>query len=512
MDPNAAGPLPLRRLDSREYNNTVRDLLGDATRPGDKFPPDLGTEFTFRRAGLVSSLDYSTIEDAAETLALAAEKNVGTLAPCPGGVPAEEQCARDFAKTFGQRAYRRPLDNREIDSLVALYKEVRNAPLSLPYAGGIRVMLQGMLQSPSFIYHWESGPTAPLVEGKLVKLGGYENASQLSYFLWRSMPDATLFDAAAANKLGTQAELEAQAKRMLADPKARATVSEFVEEWLGLYQVTERQKDAKVYPEFKDDLKAAMLEEARAFVSNVVFDGDGRLGTLLTATFSFVNGPLAGIYGLKDVTGTAMKQSPLTATERSGLLTQTAFLAVTGGTDGSHPVKRGKKVFERLLCGELPPPPADVPNPKTAADGGTTRQRFAEHGTNACAAGCHALMDPLGFAFEHYDGIGRYRVMDNGGQVDASDSFEIDGVKKSYGNARELVGHLASSQTVRNCFAQQWVEFALRRHHADADRASLQAIGAAFARDGHNIRDLLVAVAGSRSFRYRTPSEGEVLR
>jgi hypothetical protein len=507
-EPNGAGPLPLRRLDRREYNNTVRDLLGDASKPADRFPPDLDTDFSFRRAGLVSSQDYATIRDAAEALAAAVEKNLATLAPCSGD---EDGCARKFITGFGLRAYRRPLADREVDSLMQLYREGRTG-LMADHAGAIRLLVEGMLQSPAFLYHWESGPGAPALEGKLVRLGPYQNASQLSYFLWGTMPDAALFEAAAAGKLGTQAELEAQARRMLGDPRARDTVAEFVTEWLGLDQVAERPKDPAVYPEFKDDLKAAMGAEASAFVDHVVFDGDGKLGTLLTATFSFVNQPLADVYGVKGVQGADLKQAALDPGQRAGILTQAGFLTVTGATDGSHPVKRGKKIYERLLCEQLPPPPGDVPPPKPASAGGTTRQRFAEHGANDCARGCHALIDPIGFAFEHYDGIGKYRAMDNGGVVDSSGSYELDGQKKTFADARELARLLAGSQTVQRCFATQWARFAWKRLETDADRGALEALTAAFAKGENDVRALLVGMSGSRSFRYRTPAPGEVLQ
>jgi hypothetical protein len=306
--------------------------------------------------------------------------------------------------------------------------------------------------------------------------------------------------------------MEAQARRMLADPKARETVTEFVEQWLGLDQVAQRPKDPKAYPEFKDDLKAAMTAEARAFVANVVFEGDGHLTTLLTATYSFLNEPLAPIYLASNVSGMDLKRTDLNSAQRAGLLTQSAFLTVTGSTDGSHPVKRGRKIFERLLCGGLPDPPADVPPPKTAAEGGTTRERFAEHSSNKCAVTCHSLMDPLGFAFENYDGIGKYRVKDNGGMVDATGQYELDGAMKSFNDARDLVHLLADSPTVRDCVATQWARFALRRLETKADRASLEAIAGAFGNGGNNLRDLLVGVAGSRSFRYRAPSEGEMLQ
>src|SRR6185436_20198938 len=176
----------------------------------------------------------------------------------------------------------------------------------LSYAGAIRLMVEGMLQSPAFLYHWELGNGAPIVEGQVVKLNHYEVASRLSYFVWGSMPDPTLFEAAAAGKLGTQQEIEAQARRLLADPRGKETVSSFAEEWLNLDQVAERPKDLMLYPEFKDDLKAAMTAELRSFIANIVFDGDGKLTSLLTATNTFVNAPLAAVYGMKGVQGTAL--------------------------------------------------------------------------------------------------------------------------------------------------------------------------------------------------------------
>jgi Protein of unknown function (DUF1592)/Protein of unknown function (DUF1588)/Protein of unknown function (DUF1595)/Protein of unknown function (DUF1585)/Protein of unknown function (DUF1587) len=509
-DPTAAGPTPLRRLDRREYNNTVRDLLGDNTSPADKFPSDHQDDFNFRRAGIVSTQDYSTVRDAAEALAAAA--NVNMLAPCTtGAAAAEEACAKKFATNFGLRAYRRPLTTAEVDSLMTLYRDGRAMAMA-DYAGGIKIMLEGILQSPSFLYHWEGGPAAPVLEGKVIKLNDYENASHLSYFLWGSMPDQALFDLAAAKKLNTAADLEAQARRMLSDPKARDTVGQFLEEWMGLDAVLIRQKDLMMYPEFKDDqVKAAMIGEARTFLEQVVFDGDGLLSTALTANYSFVNQPLAPIYG-KTASGMDFQKMDLDPAQRSGLFTQPGFLTVTGATNGSNPVKRGRKIFEGMLCGELPPPPANVPLPKPASAGGTTRERFAEHSAQACAAGCHVLMDPIGYAFENFDGIGKYRTMDNGGKVDASTEFEIDGKVQPFNGARELAQILAKSPKVQKCFSTQWLRFAFKRKETDGDAASIAAITAAFAKNGNNIRDLLVGVAASRTFRYRAPAQGEMLQ
>jgi hypothetical protein len=508
-DPTAAGPMPLLRLSRREYNNTVRDLLGDLSNQANAFSSDRESEFLFRRGGLVAIQDLDDLKDAAATIAAGVEAKVPTLAPCPMGT-AEDACASKFVSTFGLRAYRRPLAAEENERLMALYQAGRTT-LSLTYAGAIRLLVEAMLQAPPFLYHWELGSSAPVVEGKVVKLGPYEVASRLSYFVWGSMPDQALFEAAAAGKLGTQAEVEAQARRLLEDKRGRDTVSAFAEEWMNLDQVAERPKDPMVYPEFKDDLKAAMTEELRTFIASVVFDGDKSLSSLLTATSSFLNQPLAALYGVRNVTGTALKPAMLDAEQRAGLLTRAGFLTVTGATDGSHPVKRGRRVYERMLCGELPPPPPVVPPAKPASMGGTTRQRFEEHDMNPCAGACHEVMDKLGFAFEEYDGIGKFRTTDNGGKVDASGAIELDGSKQAFANARDLSQILAKSPTVASCFARQWMRFAFKRGDTAADAASLEAVEAAFAK-GNAITDLLVGVAGSRSFRYRTPGNGEKLQ
>jgi hypothetical protein len=243
----------------------------------------------------------------------------------------------------------------------------------------------------------------------------------------------------------------------------------------------------------------------------VVFDGDSKFTSLLLSNSASVNQPLAAIYGLKGVTGTTMTQAMLDPGQRAGLLTRAGFLAVAAATDGSNPVQRGRKVFERLLCGGLPPPPNVVPQPKPASAGGTTRQRFEEHDRNPCTGACHAVMDPIGYGFEHYDGVGKFRAMDNGGVVDSTGSIELDGVKKPFNDARELSQMLAGSTEVARCFATQWLRFAFKRTDTDADRASIDAITTAFGK-ANSIKDLLVGVASSRSFRYRTPANGEMLQ
>ncbi len=502
--------MPLRRMTRAEFNNTVRDLLGDTSNPANAFPLDRDPQFLYPVAGLVSMQDVDTLKDAALALGKAAELKATTLAPCPTGM-AEDACAHAFVTSFGLRAYRRPVATDEADRLFALYTMGRTT-LGLTYAAAIGLLVEGIVQTPTFLYHWELGNGAPTVEGKVVRLNPYETASRLSYFIYNSMPDQALFDAAATSKLSAIADLEAQVRRMMADPKGAATVATFVDEWLNLDQVADRPKDPAVYPEFTDDLKTAMTADTHALIANVM-KGDQRLSTLLTDTGATVNQSLAGVYGVSGVRGTAATSTTLNTAQRSGLLTRATFLTVTGATDGSHPVKRGRRIYERFLCGVLPPPPNVVPPVATAAAsaGRTTRQRFEDHDKNPCSTACHSLMDPLGFFFENYDGIGKFRTMDNGGVVDSSSTIELDGAKRSFANAIELSQALAASPSVGDCFSTQWFRYAFKRAETSDDQASINTVAAAFKKT-NSIVDAMVGVVLSRSFRYRSPASGEMLQ
>ena len=508
-DPNAVGPRPLYRLTRREYNNTVRDLLQDATQPADDFPDDRDRSFLFRRAGLVATQDADLLRTAAETLAKTAIKTPATLLPCDPAT-GEDACAAKFISDFGKRAYRRPLSDGEITRLTAFYQNARTAQ-KMTFNDAIETLLEGILQSPAFLYHWEAPDLAPKLSGAAVQLGPYDVASRLSYFIWGTMPDAALFDAAAAGKLGSDADITAQARRMLADDKAKDAATAFFREWLELDDIAPLPKDAKAYPDYNDALKGALVDGTDAFAESVLFEGGGKLETLLTADYTFSNQVLAKVYG-NSASGTTFSKTMLDTSQRLGLLTEPAFLTLAGSPDGSNPVKRGKAVYTKLLCGVLPPPPPNVPPAKPATAGGTTRQRFTEHDQNECAKGCHLLMDPLGYAFEHYDGIGRYRTMDNGQPVDSTGTVNIDGKDQTFADAVELTKILSTSSNVRDCFAKQWFRFAVGRTETDGDAPSIASIATAFATNQFDMRDLAPAIAASRSFRFRSVAAGEVTK
>ena len=248
-DPNAAGVMPLQRLTNREYNNTVRDLLGDATQPATQFPTDHDLGLVFRRPGSVAVQDATLLRSAAESLAAAAVKNLKPLVPCDPAT-GDDACARQFITTFGQRAFRRPVATEESDRLFKLYTTGRTT-LMLPFPDAIGMVIEGILQSWEFLYHWEAAPSEKAVkEGAVFRLGPYQTASRLSYFIWGSMPDDALFAAAAAGKLNTAPGVEAEARRLLADPKAKDTVARFFTDWLELDRLSQATKNATTVPEY----------------------------------------------------------------------------------------------------------------------------------------------------------------------------------------------------------------------------------------------------------------------
>ena len=523
-DPNAAGVRPLRLLTQREYLNTVRDLSGADVTLGplgaESEDPDSG--FAFHVTGTVTQDDLLQFQAAAEQLAQVLVGKISEWLPCAATAsdPATQgSCVAAFLAPsgFATKIFRRPLSTEdttgEVARLTALYNGALRAQLSLDFAGAMGVVVEAMLQSPEFLYHWQVEDVPSVIEDGVVKLGDYELANRLSYLLWGTMPDDQLFAAAAAGTLGDVAGVEAQARRMLADDRAADAVGNFFTDWLDIDTLpVAAKKDPAVYPGYDAGLVAATMQEVARFTSTIVLAGSGRYDQILTSTSSFADAELASLYGVSGVTGSDLSPVSLPAAQRSGLFTEAAFLALTGAADGSDPPRRGKAIYEKLLCGTLPMPAPIMPPVAPATPGGpTTRQRFAAADSPGCAASCHSIIDPLGFAFEHYDGIGAYRALDNGAAVNASAIVTLDGRSTAVADARGLMAALVTSDEAQTCFVTQWLRYALGRPETPADEASLETAESAFKANMRNIRELLVAVATSRTFRYRTPGRGEVL-
>jgi hypothetical protein len=289
-------------------------------------------------------------------------------------------------------------------------------------------------------------------------------------------------------------------------------VANFFEQWLGMTQLAAQPKDATTYPSWNTTLASEMDTEFQNFITSVIFDRTGELNELYTSSTTSIDGDLATLYGATGVSGTTFQSTTLPAAQRSGLLTTAAWLTLNGDPAGSNPVYRGHSLYTQMLCGIIPAPPPNVPPPAAASAGGTTRQRFQMHDQQACAGGCHSLMDPYGYTFENYDGLGEWRTTDNSLPVDASIAIALDGKSVTVANAVAMTPLLAQSPTAQECFTAQWLTYGLGRTVTSDDAASAQAAQTAFESANFKVTTLLSSLASSRTFRYRTPSAGEVLQ
>jgi hypothetical protein len=506
------GPNNLRRLTAAQYDNTVRDLLGITTHPSEQFsfaPDERVGPFTSNGTAPVVDLQVEQYMAAAEGIAAQVVGDLAGLLPCEPTVVGEQACAEEFLADLGMRAYRRPLDAAEQARLMGVYEEGRAHE---DFANGIRLAIQAVLQSPFFLYHVESGDAAA-ADGELVALDGYAMASRLSYFLWNTMPDDALFAAAAAGQLENDDGLSAQLDRMLDDPRAAEAIASFHLQWLGADEIAHLEKDPGVYPEFSAQLASAMLDETSRFTSWVLREGDATLDTLLTAEFTFTEDPaLLALYGATLPEGhTPGDPVPLPEGQRAGLLTHASLLASHAHANQTSPIHRGVVVRENLFCHMLPPPPPDVDDvPPDPDPNATTRERFDQHTSDPSCAGCHNLIDPIGFGLENYDGIGAFRTMEGDLPVDASGELMGTDVDGSFDGAVELAGRLVESPMVRQCVARQWFRFALGRNEAAEDSCTMDRLYDVFESSGNDVRALLRELVLSDAFRHgRSLTTGE---
>ncbi|MGB5809121.1 MAG: DUF1592 domain-containing protein [Polyangiales bacterium] len=509
---------PIRRLTRFEYNNTVRDLLGDDTNPADALPPEEEVAGFDNQAGAATTSDLLVEQymKAAEDVSARAVVNLEALLEgCDPTSQGDDACALDFIQRWGQRAFRRPVTQDETDRLKSVFDFGMADPDLGTFEDGIKLVIEVVLQSPNFLYRPEYGSGEP-VEGDVVPFTSWEMATKLSYMLWNTMPDANLFAAAENNELTTPEQIGAQASRMIADDRARDTVRNFHRQWLLLTHLESVTKDPAVYPAYSSSLRSLWQEELETFVEYVVLEGSGSLEELLTADYSFMNEQLAAFYGndvLDPVSGDAFQRVNLDPTRRAGILTSAALMATHANLNQSSPVFRGKFVREQLMCDTLPLPPNDlVIEPPELDPTKTTKEQFEEIGANPDCASCHALMNPIGFAFEHYDGVGQWRDQQNGIDIDAvGEVILTDDIDGTYDGAVELSEALANSAQVQECVASQWFRFAYNRSVTQSDSCSFEQLSERFAGSGFNVRELLLSLTQTNAFLYRrmvTPIQG----
>jgi hypothetical protein len=497
----------LIRLTHAQYDNTVRDLFGLTVSPSADFQKDP----TFQ--GFNNNADGLTVADrlgrdyrrAAEDLGLQVVTTPGARAkvvPCAG---TSDDCAKQFISSFGRRAFRRPLTTDENAKYLTLFKSadaVLDGPD--PFTKGLELVIEAMLQTPHFLYRVELAESAP--RDNLVPLTGYEIASRLSYMLWNTTPDAALLALADGGKLATPQQVKAQAVAMLEDPRAEQIVDDFHSQWLRLDKYNNLTRDPATYPTFSAALSPMMQEETLRFVRSVIFDDKAGFPSLFTANYTYANKELAAIYGVSGPTSsTVFQKIQLDPTKRAGLLTQTGFLASHAYTKTDSPIHRGVFMIRNVLClpQNDPPPGVDLKLPPLTGTVKTTRQQVAAHTSPATCNACHARINTMGYAFEHYDAIGQYRDLENGEMVDSTGTLKLAEKETPFNDAVGFSAAISESFEARGCYAVNWLRYAYQRQDAPDDACDLRALSENLGKPGYSIKEMIADLTQSRSFMNR---------
>ncbi|MCC6620729.1 MAG: DUF1592 domain-containing protein [Deltaproteobacteria bacterium] len=450
---------------------------------------------------LVGPAELDTLEDTVWSRVVRCD-----LAAADAG---DVDCARESVRALATRAFRRPVGDAELASLMGLFEAARATEADgavTPWTEALALPIQAILMAPQTIFKVElqDDPASPMAE----PLDGYELATRLSYFLWSTLPDEALIEAAAQGRLATADGVAVEVRRMLADPRAWALVDNFAGQWLYIRDIDNVFPDQGVFPEFDEGLRHAMAEEMRLFFASFVFPGERgerSLVELLTATDSWVDARLAEHYGLEvpDLgEGDGFVPVSLDGVERRGLLTQAGLLTALSTPFRTSIVRRGKWVLSQLLCSTPSPPPPGVEGLIEAEQSGaprTLREKMELHKTEERCVTCHKSMDAIGFALERYDGIGQVRETDNGFPIDTTG--ELRG--QAFDGALELADILAADPRLPACVVEKLFVYALGRGVTSADEGTLARIGRDLAARGYRFTALVELVATSDAFRFR---------
>lgn len=507
FDPAA---LTVRRLTHSQYNNTVRDLLGDQIQPANGFPKEdyiHGFKNQLEGQG-VSPLQAEAYGKAAERLAQAAFRGGDQRGLIPGqpASPTDTTLADKFVRQFGLRAFRRPLTDAESAQYVRLLQN--EAGRSADFLAGAGLVVEAMLQSPHFLFRIERGRGGPFEQ--------YETASRLSYFLWDTLPDDELLKAAERGKLATAEQIEARARRMLADPRAKTSFDEFLAQWLRFDDVLAATRDRRRFAEFNTVVAGAMVEETRRLFNHLVWN-DRNFMEFFTADYTFVNAELAKLYGLPEPAEEFARVAYPPGAGRAGVLGHGSFLVATSNPAETSPTSRGLFVRNQFLGHEVPAPPPGVNTslPElTEAAPMTNRQRLAVHLNSESCASCHKLIDPIGLGFEQYNPIGAFEekmlVQFGSGRRGAPStkvellvdtSAHIQGIENSnFSTPKELGRILANSKTCQRCIVKQLFRYTFGREETAGDQAELDVMVDKFRASGFRFRELVVAMVTSKLF------------
>lgn len=518
--PPNPGRVTVRRLNRSEYNNVIRDLMRINFKPAKDFPPD-DSGYGFDNIGDV--LSVSTI--LLEKYLLAAEKIAEqAVAVPPRGkslprarwtefqkqyfkypIPADNRrrIAEDFAQAFMRHAYRREVTREEIKAVLVLAKQAVDDGGS--FEEGVRLAVQAVLISPHFLFRWEldGKPDNPRA---IRSLNEFELASRLSFFLWSSQPDDQLLKCAQKGRL--RKNLGSEVGRMLKDARAQSFVENFAGQWLELRNLDVYQPDKKLFPTFTPALRNDMRQETELLFAHVM-RGNRSVLELLSADYSFVNARLAAHYGIPDVQGEKFRSVSLRGTSRGGILGHASILTITSDPNRTSPVKRGKYVLENILGTPPPEPPPDVPPLSESGEiTGTLREQFVKHRQDPTCASCHKVMDPIGFAFENYDAIGRYRTKDNGIPIDASGKLETGEPFKNATDLRRILLNRKREYFAR-CITEKMLTYALGRGLEYYDKRTIDNIVTRLKKSNYRFSELVQGIVTSLPFDMKRGEAGE---
>ena len=510
------GRVTVRRLNRVEYNNTIRDLMRVDFNSAKDFPAD-DSGYGFDNIGDVLTMSPLLMEkyfSAAEKIAAKAVSVPdadGRIATTPFQnfyfrypVPPKlrRNSAEEFVRTFLTRAYRRPVRPEEVRRMMLLAKQVVDDGGSFEH--GIRMAVAATLVSPYFLFRWELDG-APKNPKAIRSLNEHELASRLSYFIWNSMPDDALLELAQRGQL--RKNLSAQIRRMLRDAKAQSLVTSFTGQWLQLRDLETLRPDKRLFGTFNNVIRDDMRRETEMLFAHVMRNNRSVLD-FLDADYTFVNERLANWYGLKSLRGDEFQRVSLVGTPRGGVLTHASILTITSDPNRTSPVKRGKYVLENILGTPPPPAPDNVPELRPVSElKGTLRQQMVKHRENPVCASCHQKMDPIGFAFENFDAIGRWRTLDNGTPIDASSQLDSGEKFRDVSGFLKILAVRKRDLFVQ-CLTEKMLTFAIGRGLEFYDKRAVDGIMKQMERDGFKFETLVIGMAKSLPFDMKRGEEG----
>jgi Protein of unknown function (DUF1592)/Protein of unknown function (DUF1588)/Protein of unknown function (DUF1587)/Protein of unknown function (DUF1595)/Protein of unknown function (DUF1585) len=496
------GPVFLRRLTNAEYRQTVRDLLGNVPDEVGGFPTDAVNNGFDNNAEAISlsNLHVEKYRDAAEALAAAVFADPAKRDAVLGCsmTATRDACLQTFITTFGRRAFRRPLAPDDVAALTALGRTAAgDAEPTAPAA----LVLQGILQSPQFLFRVETG-LADIARPGLLRLSGFEIATRLSYLLRGTTPDDMLLAAAEQGQLDTAAGVTDMATRLWGDTRARGAVRNFYGQWLEFPLLASVTRDSARYPLWNDALGASMQEETARLMDDFIWKEGAPVLDVLTARSTTIDARLAKLYGQPAVSDWTRIEFGA-GDARGGLLTQPSLLTATAKNETALPIHRGKFIRAALLCESLPPPPNNVPKPPPPSPGVSDQQRLEQHRSDPSCSGCHALLEPVGFGLARYDMIGGLRTVDSSGQPVSSQGSLSGFGAPQFDGALELGQVLHDSPEVASCLVTQLFRYTHARKETDVDQCELARVETAFRAAGGTFKSLLLAFVASDGFRYR---------